>query len=36
MMVRLDARPPGDQKVAGSNSAGSATFFCGDLIMKYF
>ena len=31
-----DARPTGDQEVAGSTPAGSATFFCGDLIMKYF
>ena len=32
----LDARQTGDQEVAGSTPAGSATFFCGDLIMKYF
>ena len=40
-MVRLDARPTGDQEVvgsevAGSTPAGSATFFRGDLIMKSF
>ena len=31
-----DACPTGDQEVAGSIPAGSATFFCGALIMKYF
>ena len=31
-----DAHPTGDQEVVGSTPAGSATFFCGDLIMKYF
>ena len=35
-MVQLDARPTDNQEVAGSNPAGSATFFRGDLIMKYF
>ena len=35
-MAQLDARPTGDQEVAGSTPAGSATFFRGDLIMKYF
>ena len=28
--------PTGDQEDAGSTPAGSATFFGGDLIMKYF
>ena len=32
----LASRLTGDQEVAGSTSAGSATFFCGDLIKKYF
>ena len=32
-MVQLDARPTGDQEVAGSTPA---IFFRGDLIMKYF
>ena len=35
-MALLDARPTGDQDVAGSSPARSATFFRGDLIMKYF
>ena len=35
-MAQLDARPTGDQEVAGLTHAGSATFFRGDLIMKYF
>ena len=35
-VAQLDARPTGDQEVAGSTPAGSATFFRGDLIMKYF
>ena len=35
-MAQLDARPIGDQEVAGSTPAGSTTFFRGDLIMKYF
>ena len=35
-MAQLDARPTGDQEVVGSTPAGSATFFGGDLIMKYF
>ena len=34
-MPQLDARPTGDQEVAGSTPAGSATFFCGDLIKKF-
>ena len=33
---RLDVCPTGDQEVAGSTPASSATFFRGDLIMKYF
>ena len=35
-VVQLDNRPTGDQEVAGSTPAGSAIFFRGDLIMKYF
>ena len=35
-MAQLDARPTGDQEVAGSTPAGLATFFRGNLIMKYF
>ena len=35
-VAQLDARPTGDQEVAGSNPVGSATFFREDLIMKYF
>ena len=35
-VAQLDARPTGDQEVSGSTPAGSATFFLGDLIMKYF
>ena len=35
-VAQLDARLTGDQEVAGSTPAGSATFFRGDLIMKYF
>ena len=35
-VAQLDARPTGDQEVVGSITAGSATFFRGDLIMKYF
>ena len=31
-----DARPTGDQEVSGLTPARSATFFRGDLIMKYF
>ena len=34
-VAKLDARLTGDQEVAGSSPAGSATFF-RDLIMKYF
>ena len=29
-VAQLDARPPGDEEVAGSTPAGSATFFSGD------
>ena len=35
-VAQLDAHPTGDQEVAGLTPAGSATFFCGDLVMKYF
>ena len=35
-VAQLDARPTGDQEVAGSTPTRSATFFHGDLIMKYF
>ena len=35
-VAQLDARPTVDQEVVGSTPAGSATFFRGDLIMKYF
>ena len=35
-MAQLDARPTGDQEVGGLTPAGLATFFHGDLIMKYF
>ena len=35
-VAQLGARPTGDQEVAGSTPARSATFFPGDLIMKYF
>ena len=35
-MAQLDAHPTGDQEVASSTSAGSAIFFHGDLILKYF
>ena len=34
-MAQLDVRPTGDREVAGSTPAGLATFFRGDLIMKY-
>ena len=36
LVAQLAALTNGDQKVAGSTNAGSATFFHGDLIMKYF
>ena len=32
----LNASPTGDQEVTGLTPKGSATFFHGDLIMKYF
>ena len=35
-LAQLDARPTGDQEIAGSIPARSATFFRGNLIMKYF
>ena len=35
-VAQLDRRPAGDQEVAGSTPAGSATCFHGDLIMNYF
>ena len=35
-VAQLDARPTGDQEVAGPTPAWPATFFRGDLIMKYF
>ena len=35
-VVQLDARPIGDQKVAGSTPTKSETFFRGDSIMTYF
>ena len=36
LVAQLDAHATGDQEVAGLTPAGSAIFFCGDLIMKYF
>ena len=36
LVAQLDARPTGDQEVAGSTPAGSATFFTRDLIMNIF
>ena len=35
-MTQLDARPAGDQEVAGSTPGGPATFFREDLTMNYF
>ena len=35
-VAQLDAHATSDQEVADSIPVGSATFFCGDLIMKYF
>ena len=35
-VAQLDARPTNDQEVASLTPTGSATFFHGDLIMKYF
>ena len=34
-MAQLDVRPTGDQEVAGLTPARLATFFLGDLVMKY-
>ena len=34
--AQLDARLTGDQEAVGWIPTGLATFFCGDLIMKYF
>ena len=36
LVAQLDVCPTGDQEVAGWTPARSATFFHGDLIMKYF
>ena len=36
LVAQLDAHPTGDQEVAGLTPAGSATFFGGNLIMRYF
>ena len=33
-VAKLDARPTGDQEVAGSTPAGSAKFVCEEFIMK--
>ena len=35
-MAQLDAHPSGNLVVVGSTPAGSATFFCGALTLKYF
>ena len=35
-VAQFIARPIGDQEVAGSTPVGLATFFRGDLVMKYF
>ena len=35
-VAQLDVCPTGDQEVVGLTFTYSATFFCGDLIMKYF
>ena len=35
-VAQLDARPTGDQEVAGLTPARLATFFPGDLIAEYF
>ena len=35
-VAQLDARPTGDQEAADSTPTGLATFFQGNLIMKYF
>ena len=34
-VAQLDARLTGDQEVAGLTPAGTATFFRGDVTMKY-
>ena len=36
LVAQLDVRPTSDQEVAGSTPAGSTTFFCEVLIIKYF
>ena len=36
LVNQLDKHPSGDEEVAGSTPARLATFFHGDLIMKYF
>ena len=36
LLDQLDVSGTGDQEVAGSTPDGLATFFHGDLIMKYF
>ena len=36
LVAQLNTHPPDDQEVAGLTPAGSATFFHGDLIIKYF
>ena len=36
LVAQLDARPTEDQEVAGLTPAGSAKFFRGDLMVKYF
>ena len=36
LVAQLDVRQTADQEVAGLTPAGSAIFFDGDLIMKYF
>ena len=36
LVVQLDVHPTGDQEFAGSTLTRLATFFHGDLIMKYF
>ena len=36
LVAQLDAHLTDDQEIAGSTPARLATFFGGDLIMKYF
>ena len=36
LMAQLDACLSGDQEIASLTLAVLATFFCGDLMMKYF